>query len=144
MYMKEGSTFDWNGWKWGFSPKNSFLEWHDSGSTDFGACWDPNFANFFGGAQDPILVQLTLLIQKLSKQNLWAHFQENHSNCTAMHHSALQCNALVTGPQWLKHGPKWPKMTDYAQGWHTRGQGGARGSGGRQGASCYAFQSCVS
>ena len=51
-----------------------------------------------------------------------------------MHHSALQCNALVTGPQWLKHDPKWPRMTDYAQGWHTRGQGGTRGSGGRQGA----------
>ena len=47
--MKGGSSFGRNGWKWGFSPKNSlknrFSEWHNSGSTDFGACLDPNFRN---------------------------------------------------------------------------------------------------
>ena len=63
-------------------------------------------ANFFGGAEDLILVQLTLLIQKITKKHLRAHFYENHQKCTAMHHSALQCNVLVTGPQWLKHDPK--------------------------------------
>ena len=50
-----------------------------------------------------------------------------------MHYSALQCNCSVTGPQWLKFDPKLPRMTDYAQGWHTRGQGGAKGSGGAPG-----------
>ena len=45
--MKGGSSFGRNGWKRGFSPKkglkNSFLEYRDSGSIDFGAGWDPQF-----------------------------------------------------------------------------------------------------
>ena len=47
MYIMGGGKWCRNGSKLRFSqkkwPKNSFLEWHKSGSTDFGGVWHPYF-----------------------------------------------------------------------------------------------------
>ena len=47
MYIKGGSTFGRSQSKRGFSPKNclknSFSGGHETGSTDFGGGWDPQF-----------------------------------------------------------------------------------------------------
>ena len=47
--------------------------------------------NLFGVTQDPILVQLILIIQKITKKSLLGHFLGYPPK---MHYSALQCSAM--------------------------------------------------
>ena len=42
-------------------------------------------------------------------------------------------NAWIIHSRWVKYDPEWPRMTDFSPGWHTRGQGGTRGSREAQG-----------
>ena len=44
-------------------------------------------------------------------------------------------NASLIHSRWVKYYPWWPSMTDYGPGWHSRGQGGIRGSRGATGGS---------
>ena len=46
---------------------------------------------FFWVTQDPILVQLILIIQKITKKSLFGHFLGYPPK---MHYSALQCSAM--------------------------------------------------
>ena len=47
--------------------------------------------NFFWGAEDLILVQLILIMQKITKKSLFGHFLGYPPK---MHYSALQCSAM--------------------------------------------------
>ena len=93
--------------------------------------------DFFGGAQDLILVQLILIMQKIIKKPLSGYFVAYPPK---PHYSAPQCSAMycsvntsIIQSRWIKYDPWCPKMTDYGPGWHTRGQGGTRGSKGAPG-----------
>ena len=46
---------------------------------------------FFWVSQDPILVQLILIIQKITKKSLLGHFLGYPPKCTTVHYSAVQC-----------------------------------------------------
>ena len=56
----------------------------------------------------------------------------NTLQCAAMYYSVT---AWIIHTRWVKYDPWWPRMTDYGPGWHTRGQGGTRGSRGAPGGS---------
>ena len=88
-------------------------------------------------AQDLVLVQLTLMVQKIIKNTHWGLFR-NPSKCTAIHYSVLQCNALY----WPPMAQIWPKVTH--SDWLCPGMTGAKRSGvalggtrGRQNGLCY-------
>jgi len=77
------------------------------------------------------------IIQKNIKKLLSGYFLAYPPK---MHYSAPQCsamycsvNAWIIHSRWVKYDPQWPRMTDYSPGWHTRGQGGTRGSRGAPG-----------
>ena len=79
------------------------------------------------------------IIQKNIKKLLSGYFLAYPPK---MHYSAPQCsamycsvNASIIHSRWVKYDPWWPRMTDYGPGWHTRGQGGTRGSRGAPGHS---------
>jgi hypothetical protein len=48
-----------------------------------------------------VLVQLTLIMQKNTHGGPLGTAPQNALQSTTVHCSALQCNVLVTGPQWL-------------------------------------------
>ena len=93
--------------------------------------WAKNpYVTFFLG--HPVLI-----IQKVIKKSLSGYFLAYPPK---MHYSAPQCsamycsvNASIIQSRWVKYDPWCPRMTDYGPGWHTRGQGGTRGSRGAPG-----------
>ena len=58
-------------------------------------------SNFFWVAQDLILVQLILIMQKITKKSLFGHFLGYPPK---MHYSALQCSAIYwSANTWIIH-----------------------------------------
>ena len=51
---------------------------------------------FFWGAQDLILVQIILIMQKITKKSLLGHFLGYPPKCTTVHYSAVQCIEVQT------------------------------------------------
>ena len=97
---------------------------------------------FFWGTEDLILVQLTLIIQKISKKVDFCHFFRDVLSLGWGGMGVLWCNRLnyslqmgqiwpiMTQNDWL-----WPRMT-YQGSWGHQGvQGGARGHQGAPGGS---------
>ena len=63
-------------------------------------------SNFFWVAQDLILVQLILIMQKITKKSLFGHFLGYPPK---MHYSALQCSAMYwSANAWIIHS-RWVK-----------------------------------
>ena len=63
-------------------------------------------SNFFWVAQDLILVQLILIMQKITKNSLFGHFLGYPPK---MHYSALQCSAMYwSANAWIIHS-RWVK-----------------------------------
>ena len=98
--------------------------------------------DFFWGTEDLILVQLTLIIQKISKKVDFCHFFRDVLSLGWGGIGVLWCNRLnyslqmgqiwpiMTQNDWL-----WPRMT-YQGSWGHQGvQGGARGHQGAPGGS---------
>ena len=86
---------------------------------------------------DFIMAVRNQIMQKIIKKLLSGYFLAYPPK---MHYRAPQCsamycsvNAWVILSRRVKYDPEWPRMTDYSPGWHTRGQGGTRGSRGAQG-----------
>merc|ERR1712212_1385097 len=81
---------------------------------------------FFWGAEDFILVQLILIMQKIIKKPLSGYFLAYPPK---MHYSAQQCsamycsvNASIIHSRWVKydpnHGLKYPKCVLTQKGWY--------------------------
>ena len=98
--------------------------------------------DFFGGTEDLILVQLTLIMQKISKKVDFCHFFRDVLSlgwggmgvlwCKRLNYSLQmgQIWLIMTQDDWL-----WPRMT-YQGSWGHQGvQGGARGHQGVPGGS---------
>ena len=63
-------------------------------------------SNFFWVAQDLVLVQLILIMQKITKKSLFGHFLGYPPK---MHYSALQCSAMYwSANAWIIHS-RWVK-----------------------------------
>ena len=107
---------------------------HERGRNQISPFWTQvMFSVFRGPKYDDIRPNHTKNIKKLLSGYFLAYPPKMHYSapkCSAMYCSV---NAWIIHSRWVKYDPQWPRMTDYSPGWHTRGQGGTRGSRGAPG-----------